>query len=99
MGQEYLCSVFGSGRCEPLTSFRNIQMHLNLVEKLNATNFEELKLEYVTSLPEVGTERAARRPATGRDLTFNEVFYDINKPGYRGYKNTLYNTALNVKSL
>lgn len=73
-------------------------MHLNLVEKLNATNFEELKLEYVTSLPEVGTERAARRPATGRDLTFDEVFNDINKPGYYGYKTTLDNTTVNVQS-
>nr|AAO43445.1 LHv2.8 cys-motif protein precursor [Ichnoviriform sonorense] len=99
MPQEYLCSVFDSGRCEPITSFRNIQMHLTLVDKLNNTNFEELKLEYVTSLPKVGTERAASKRTTGRDLTFNEVFKDINKPGYYGYKSSLDNTTVNVESL
>ncbi len=74
-------------------------MHLTLVDKLNNTNFEELKLEYVTSLPKVGTERAASKRTTGRDLTFNEVFKDINKPGYYGYKSSLDNTTVNVESL
>lgn len=58
MGQEYTCAVFGSGLCEPTSSFRNIQKHLELVEKLNDTNFEALKIEYETDLQKAITERA-----------------------------------------
>nr|AAO43444.1 FHv1.4 cys-motif protein precursor [Ichnoviriform sonorense] len=64
-GEEYTCSVFDSGRCEPTNSFKNIKKHLELVEKLNDTNFEELRREYFRDLQRVEEHRTTDELISG----------------------------------
>lgn len=58
-GEEFTCSVFDSGRCEPIKSFKNIQKHFELVGKLNDNNFEELRRQYFRDLQRLERERTA----------------------------------------
>ncbi len=62
MSEEHTCSVFDSGRCEPTKSFVNIEKHLELVKKLNDTNFEELRKEYFTDLQRVQRRLTEAKP-------------------------------------
>lgn len=64
-GEEYTCSVFDSGRCEPTNSFKNIKKHLELVEKLNDTNFEELRRQYFKDLQRVEEQRTTDELQSG----------------------------------
>ncbi len=59
IGEEFTCSVFDSGRCEPIKSFKNIQKHFELVGKLNDSDFEELRRQYFRDLQRLERERAA----------------------------------------
>lgn len=59
IGEEFTCSVFESGRCEPIKSFKNIQKHFELVGKLNDGNFEELRRQYFRDLQRLERERTA----------------------------------------
>lgn len=71
MGEHYTCSVFDTGRCEPIKSFKNIKKHLELVSQLNGNNFEELRIEYFRDLQRLEREQAEVKPTDRPVVGFN----------------------------
>lgn len=43
---ERVCFIFGQGLCQPFYEIPNVQLYVQLVRKLNATNYMELRREY-----------------------------------------------------
>lgn len=62
IGEDHTCSVFDSGRCEPISSFANLHKHFELVSRLTETNFEQLRIEYFKDLQKVERERTTAKP-------------------------------------
>lgn len=73
MGEDYTCSVFDTGRCEPIKSFKNIKKLLELVSQLNENNYEELRIEYFRDLQRLEREQAAVKPTAGPVVLLNAM--------------------------